>query len=175
LPLPNRIVAAAATTLLCVVAVQAKDLPAPQNPLLLRSFDQLTATRERPLFSPTRRPPPPPVLVDQGRPAPPPDPPNLALLGIVKDLSGGSAIIRSKSSDKVLRVRVGDKVDSWKVGQVEERKLVLSLDGRSTVFTLFNGGQPTDDSAVVAHRPPPILEVNAAGILTAHRVRKAHR
>jgi hypothetical protein len=181
-----QISAVVAGTILCAALAHAEDLPTPsgtqppnavQNPLMLQPFDRLVATRERPLFAPTRRPPPvPPEVASHSDPPPPPlDPPSLSLFGIVKDMDGATAIIRPKSSDKVLRVRVGDKVGGWTVAQVEERKLVLLLDDRSTTFMLFSGGQSTDDRPVVAHRTAPIVEVNEAGILTAHRVKKSHR
>src|SRR5260370_6901414 len=44
------------------------------SPLAAQPLDRLSATRERPLFSPTRRPPPPPPPV-VAAPAPPPPPP----------------------------------------------------------------------------------------------------
>src|SRR6201987_3803293 len=46
-----------------------------KNPLAVHSFSELNATRDRPLFSPTRRPPPPPASADaEGPPTPPPPP-----------------------------------------------------------------------------------------------------
>ena len=115
------------------------------NPLQAQSLDRLTATRDRPLFSPSRRPvPPPPPPVE---PAPvvaaPPPPPSVTLFGIVIDGEGARAIIRSGTA-KVERVQIGDEIGGWKVSQIEGRKLVLSLDDRFATVTLFNdedGGQ----------------------------------
>jgi hypothetical protein len=36
-------------------------------------------------------------------------------------------------------VRIGDDIGGWKVTQIEERQLVLSLDDRSATYTLFSG------------------------------------
>jgi general secretion pathway protein N len=111
------------------------------SPLAAQKLERLSATRERPLFSPTRRPPPPPPTVDQGPslPPPPPPPPNVALLGIVMDGEQARAVIRASPAEKMTRVTIGDDVGGWKVAQIEGRKLVLlSLDGRQATFVMFS-------------------------------------
>jgi len=120
------------------------------NPLAAQPLDRLSATRDRPLFSPTRRPTPPP-------PPPPPEqpavavvaqPPNLTLVGIVVDDEGARAIIRS-SATTADRVQIGDDIAGWKVAQIDGRKMVLALDGRFATFTLFsneNSEQPPRDT-----------------------------
>src|SRR5215470_6294154 len=109
------------------------------NPLEAQPLDRLSATRDRPLFSPTRRPtpPPPPPPPEQPPVAVVPQPPNLTLSGIVMDDEGARAIIRS-SATKADRVQIGDDIGGWKVVQIEGRRLVLSLDGRFATFTLFS-------------------------------------
>src|SRR5215467_856864 len=69
------------------------------NPLEAQPLDRLSATRDRPLFSPTRRPtpPPPPPPPEQPPVAVVPQPPNLTLSGIVVDDEGARAIIRSSA------------------------------------------------------------------------------
>ena len=42
------------------------------------------------------------------------------------------------AAEKTRRVRIGDDIAGWKVTQIEERQLVLSLDDRSATFTLFS-------------------------------------
>jgi general secretion pathway protein N len=120
------------------------------SPLAIQSLDRLSATRDRPLFSPTRRPPapPPPIVVAPAPPPPPPPPPpNVALYGVVMDGEEARAVIRSGPTEKVVRVRIGDNVGGWRVAQIEGRKLVLALDGRLATFTMFVGnkakGAPT--------------------------------
>jgi hypothetical protein len=109
------------------------------NPLEALPLDRLSATRDRPLFSPTRRPtpPPPPPPPEQPPVAVIPQPPNLTLVGIVLDDEGARALIRS-SATKADRVQIGDDIGGWKVAQIEGRRLVLSLDGRFATFTLFS-------------------------------------
>lgn len=144
------------------------------NPLAIHPLDEFTATRDRPLFTRGRRPPAalhaPPVTA--APPAPPPPPPKLALFGILVQDGEASAIVRGAPSEKVIHVRVGDDIDGWKVSKIAERQIVLSQDDRSVTFTMFDGsheGTPTD-----VNHLPPVLEVNAAGVLRAHRVTRIH-
>jgi general secretion pathway protein N len=127
------------------------------NPIELQSFDELSSTRERPLFAPTRRPPPKPVAPVVSRvepPAPPPPPPSLVVLGIVSEDGEGRAAVRAgdkgDKGGKVVRVRAGDDLDGWKVGRVEPRKLVLTQGDRSVDFNLFS---KTNGEAGAAGRP----------------------
>ena len=111
------------------------------NPLAAQSMEGLSATVDRPLFSPSRRAPAPPPVPAAQAPAPPPPPappPNVVLVGIVMDGESARAVIRAGADKKILRARIGDDVGGWKVSQIEGRKLVLSLDDRLATFTLFN-------------------------------------
>src|SRR5260370_15835321 len=111
------------------------------SPLAAQPLDRLSATRERPLFSPTRRPPPPPPLVAIAPepPPPPPPPPDVALFGIVMDGDEARAVVRAGPAAKIMNVRVGDDIGGWKVAQIEGRQLVLSLDDRIATFMMFTG------------------------------------
>lgn len=142
------------------------------NPLAAHSLDELTATRDRPLFTRGRRPP----AVAHAAPAvaapPPAPPPQLALFGIVVEAGEASAVVRGAPSEKVMHVRVGDQVDGWEVSQIAERQIVLSQDDRSVTFTMFDANHaatPTD-----VNHMAPVVEVNAAGVLRAHRVTRIH-
>ena len=111
------------------------------NPLATQSMEGLSATVDRPLFSPSRRapaPPPAPIAQAPEPPAPPPPLPNVVLVGIVMDGESARAIIRAGAEKKIMRARIGDDVGGWKVSQIEGRKLVLSLEDRLATFTLFN-------------------------------------
>jgi len=127
------------------------------NPLEAQPLDRLLATRERPLFSPTRRPtpPPPPPPPEAAPVAVVPQPPNVQLFGIVVDDEGARAIVRS-GTEKVDRVQIGDDIGGWKVSQIEGRRLVLSLDGRFATFTLFS----TDS----AQQPPRESDTQAGSV-----------
>jgi hypothetical protein len=121
------------------------------SPLAAQPLDRLSATRERPLFSPTRRPPPPPplVVIAPEPPPPPPPPPDVALFGIVMDGDEAQAVVRAGPAAKITHVRVGDDIGGWKVAQIDGRRLILSLDDRIATFLMFAGksvnGAPRSD------------------------------
>jgi len=123
--------------------------------LQAQSLDRLSATRDRPLFSPSRRPvpPPPPPVARVPEAVPPPPPPSVTVFGIVIDGEGARAIVRSGMGTKFERVQIGDDIGGWKVAQIEARRLVLSLDDRLATFTLFSderGKRSPDESSSVA-------------------------
>jgi general secretion pathway protein N len=121
------------------------------NPLAAQPLDQLSATLDRPLFSPSRRPPappPPPPVQVAAPPVPPPSPPSLLLLGVVMDGEGARAIVRAGTEKKLLRAQIGDDIEGWKVSQIEGRKVVLSsLDGRFATFRLFSDDRAKQEPA----------------------------
>lgn len=132
------------------------------NPVAEIPLDRLSATRERPLFSPSRRPPfrrePAPMAHVEPPPPPPPiTPPSVALYGIVVGLQGPRAFIATGPSERIVRVRPGDDVDGWKVTAISERRLVLSRAELSATFTLFspeNAGRTARPGSV---QPIPTL------------------
>jgi len=114
------------------------DPAAAVSPLAARPLDRFSVTRDRPLFSPTRRPPAPPPVAGAAAPRPPAPPPQVVLLGVVVDGEDAHAVVRTGPAAKILRLRIGDEVGGWKVGQIEARKLVLLLDGRTATFAMFS-------------------------------------
>lgn len=150
---------------LCALVARAAEVPASgevivNNPVELQPLQQLSATKDKPLFSPARRPPAKLVapVARQEPPPPPPPPPSVVVLGIVSENGDGHAAIRVASrGDKVVRVRTGDDVSGWKVERIEPRRLVLKQGVRSVDFALFTG----------AAKPPkpaerPIRQIKAA-------------
>jgi hypothetical protein len=125
------------------------------SPLAVHSLDRLSATRERPLFSPSRRAPAPPAPPPPRPPPPPPEPPNLTLVGIVMDAEEARAIVQSGSKNEVRRVRVGDDIGGWKVAQIENRRLVLKLDSRQATFSMFSGQRKPAPRAAPKAAPQP--------------------
>jgi hypothetical protein len=137
--------------------VQTVNPAAVANPLAAPSLNRLSATRERPLFTPNRRaatPPPPVVSTAPVESAA--SPPQIALLGVIIAVEGPRAVINDMASHKIVRVRIGDEIDGWKVSQIDERLLVLWRDGRSTSFKLFNGARvkPPGQSLNAANKQP---------------------
>jgi general secretion pathway protein N len=90
--------------------------PLSGNPLWVIPLEDLSNTRERPLFSPSRRPPPPPVVEKPYVPPPPrveakpppPEPLMLSLLGTIAGDSSGVALFMENSTQDVVRLRTGE-------------------------------------------------------------------
>jgi hypothetical protein len=115
------------------------------NPIAEVPRDRLSATRDRPLFSPSRRPTvppqPPPPAGPRIEHAPPPSPvpsPSVALFGIVVGPLGPRAFIGTGPTDPIVGVRPGDDVNGWMVTAITQRSLVLSRADLSATFTLFS-------------------------------------
>jgi hypothetical protein len=112
------------------------------NPVAGQPLGQLSATLDRPLFSPSRRgaPAPAPVAQLPVMPPSPSQPPNVVLYGVVMDGESARAVVRVGPDKRLLRAQMGDDIDGWKVAQIDGRKVVLaSEDGRFATYRLFNG------------------------------------
>ncbi len=110
-----------------------------RNPLDAVRLEDLTATRERPLFLPTRRSPTPARVEAPPAPAPPPvdkkavesAPPPFDLIGAVVGEGTALALLRNRASNKIVRLRLGDEAGGWRVSAVGLRSVLLELDGRT--------------------------------------------
>ncbi len=130
-------------------AAEAEPPPAPPpreqrrpsgNPLWAVPMRALSATRDRPLFSPSRRPPAPavaaaPVVVEAPAPRPAaPERPMLTLVGTIIGEGDKIAIFFNPSSNTVIRLRLGQSEGGWVLRSVGSRETVLEKDHQS--FTL---------------------------------------
>jgi general secretion pathway protein N len=121
--------------------------PAPTrsgNPLWAVPLSALTVTRERPLFSISRRPPPPPVVarpVVQVKPAPAPPPPRqpeqprLSLVGTVAG-DEGIAIFVDQTNQTIVRLRTGEGHAGWVLRTVGGREVTLQSDRDTAILAL---------------------------------------
>jgi hypothetical protein len=154
------------------VAPPPRHAAALDNPLAARPLDEFSATRDRPLFTRSRRPPAARIAPVAAAPPPPPPPPKLALVGILVEAGAASAVVRGAPSEKAIHVHVGEEIDGWKVTRIAERQIELSQGERSVTFTMFDGSH--EGTPVDFNHMPPVVEVNAAGVLRAHRVTRIH-
>jgi hypothetical protein len=130
--------------------------PAPAgNPLWALPLEQLSMTRERPIFSPSRRPPPPTppiyvatVAVRQIKP-PEPERPAVSLLGTIIGTDDQIGVFLD-STQNVVRLRVGEVHRGW--------VLRLPAVGGPTVPRPVPGGLP----AVSTGSTPIISRDNSA-------------
>jgi hypothetical protein len=103
------------------------------NPLWAIPLESLTATRERPIFSPSRRPPlvnatPTPIVVQ-------PDRLTLTLVGAIAG-ENGIAIFRDDSNKSIVRLRIGQSHSGWSLVRVTQRDATLRKNGEIATVAL---------------------------------------
>lgn len=88
------------------------------------TFDKLAATRQRPLFSPTRRPPP------EEKQAPATDvqrqPPDLVLNAIILGPGVRTALLKRGRDAKALPASTGTDIDGWLVTEIAPSHVILA-------------------------------------------------
>ena len=122
------------------------------NPLWAIPLSALTATRERPLFLPSRRAPAPavantPVAVAPAPAAPPtaePEQPPLILVGAIASETEGYAVFLDQATNSVIRLKTGQDHSGWVLRSVKGREAVLQKDRQTTTLVLpVPGGAPS--------------------------------
>jgi general secretion pathway protein N len=146
------------------------------NPLWAVPLSVLTATRERPLFSPSRRPPTPavrsaPVVQALAAPPPPspPERPNLVLIGTVSSalvpISAGSfAVFVDQATRAGVRLRAGEGHLGWTLQTVVNRAATLQKGRQTETLTLPVPNLPVEtapsgraaDCSLTVGCPPPV-------------------
>jgi len=118
------------------------------NPLWAVPLSSLSATRERPLFTPSRRAPAPAVAgpVAAAPPPPPPPPseperPQLTLVGAIVGGNEGIAVFVDQTTNSVIRLRTGQDHLGWVLRSVKGREATLEKDRRSATLELPVPGQ----------------------------------
>ena len=136
----------------------AEERPPTGNPLWAIPLRELSATRERPIFSPSRRPPPPAVAAAP-RVATPrvavkpaePERPQLSLVGTIAGAGEGFGIFVDQTTKNVVRLRTVDGHRGWILRSVRGREATLEKDRETVVLALPAPGQ---EQPAVAARPP---------------------
>jgi general secretion pathway protein N len=103
-------------------------------------LEELTATRDRPLFTPDRRPlpparPPPAVAAppQRGKPRP-----NFALKGIIAEGSATFVLLEDVDSSESVVVRSGQKIGAWRVMVETDRSVALVGEGEEIRLQMFD-------------------------------------
>jgi hypothetical protein len=129
------------------------------NPLWAMPLAQFSVTRERPIFSPSRRPPPAavaPVVAPKIAAVPKPrepERPQLTLVGTIAGDEDGFGIFLDQSTKAVLRLKVGEDFQGWKLRSVQGRETALEKDRQIVTLVLPQPGlgQVTGETSA----PPP--------------------
>ena len=112
------------------------------NPLWTVPLNALSATRDRPLFSASRRPPVvalPIVAPPQKHevlPPPPPERPSLRLIGTIVGRKASLAMLQGSDADAVLRLRVGEENNGWLIRGIGLRSIVVEKGPKSVQLDL---------------------------------------
>lgn len=141
--------------------------PLSANPLWAMPVKQFSVTRERPIFLPSRRPPTPPSTVTVAKVIAPPKPkepeqPQLSLVGTIASDEDKFGIFIDQATKAVLRLRVGEDFQGWKLQSVNGREVAFQKNQQSFVVALPQPGlsQPSiavrEEAAVDTRLVPPI-------------------
>ena len=116
------------------------------NPLSGVPVSTLTATRDRPLFSASRRPSPkrdgaapaPPAADAEVKAAPPvaAERPAFALTGTIIGDAMRMAIVSRDHPSRATAVREGERAEGWTLQSVGPRAAVFEIDGRAVTLNL---------------------------------------
>lgn len=117
------------------------------NPLWAVPLQSLSVTRERPIFSPSRRPPPPAIVaapyvspvIQPPRP-PEPDHPLLTLVGTVAGETEGFGIFIDDATRNVVRLRTGEGHTGWILQSVRGREVTFGKDRITATLSLPASG-----------------------------------
>ena len=140
---------------------QAKASAAPSgNAVLSVPLSKLTMTRDRPIFSASRRPPPPPAAPVVARPVEPPKPvekeqqPPLILVGTVAGEDSGIAVFVEQATENVVRLRINESYKGWTLRSIQGREVTLLNDPKSSVLALAPPGGTTEPASAQAALEP---------------------
>jgi hypothetical protein len=135
------------------------------NPLWEIPLESLSSTRDRPVFSPSRRPPPRAVAsAPPPKQAPsPPKParterPQLSLVGTIMGVEESFGIFVEQTTRAALRLKLGEDYQGWKLQAVQGREVTLEHDQQTATLTMPQPGTAAQNQpkveTVVAPRPP---------------------
>ena len=136
------------------------------NPLWAISIESLTATRDRPIFSASRRPAlPPAVFVAAAAPPPPPvvaplsDRPPLVLLGTIIGGALRVGIFHEEATTKTLRLAVGESREGWLLRSVSANDANFEAADRVATLVLRPSFQSAMKDDRTSELTVPILPV----------------
>lgn len=127
------------------------------NPLWAIPLGSLAKTRDRPLFTPSRRPPAPAVVAVPpvvqpkvvARPAEP-EHPNLTLIGTVVGENEGIGVFLDRATNNFVRIKTGEGHAGWILRSVKAREVTLEKGQRSETLRL----PARQDAGARAPAPP---------------------
>jgi len=149
-------------TLLGAIAAAAEP-PAPAgNPVWKVPLSELSSTRERPIFSASRRPPTTPTYVAPvtvRAPLKPPEAerPAVSLVGTVIGTDVRIGVFLETATKNVVRLRAGEDHQGWVLRLITAREVTLVKDSGQAVLKLPAPGEDSDGLPRVATGTIPIV------------------
>jgi general secretion pathway protein N len=138
----------------------ARQPPPRGNPLWGIPISALDATRERPIFSASRRPPMPPIVAERVAAAPPPpkppepEQPHLTLVGTVIGKPINLAVVLDRATKTLVRIHVGEAVSGWILRSVDSRTMTVEKNSQTATLALPAPGS-------VPANPLPVSEASS--------------
>lgn len=143
------------------------------NPLWTIPLSSLTATRDRPLFSASRRPaslavqtPPPPPPAPHPAPATPASP-TLELVGTIVGPATSLAMVKDPATHAVTRLREGEEASGWRLKTVTLRSIIVEKGEQSAVLALPERLETSGQQAAQNH--PPLKDKKEPGSSPVYR------
>ncbi|HTV33383.1 MAG TPA: hypothetical protein VME69_09845 [Methylocella sp.] len=133
------------------------------NPLWAIPLSALSSTRDRPLFSASRRPPQPPPQPEVVAVVPPPPPPAepekppFTLVGTAVSQPRQVALVLDQASKALLRLHVGESAKGWVLRSVELRDMTMEKDSQSVTLAMPEPGATA--GAMAGNQPPAVRDV----------------
>ena len=124
-------------------------------------LSKLSVTRDRPIFSPSRRPPPTPLRPTVAKPAEPTEPerPPLTLVGTVAGENKGIAVFVEQTTDKIIRLQMNESHQGWILRSVSGREVTLQNGRKSSTLALAPPGASRESAraqvSLESNRRPP--------------------
>jgi len=130
--------------------------PPKGNPLWAIPMSKLSATHDRPLFSPSRRPPPATISAAPEPPPPAvkpavPESPAFKLVGTIIGEDNRIGIFVSETSKTTIRIREGEGDSGWTLRSIDPHSAVFEGYGRM-VTLVFPEAEQSGDPAGAAPR-----------------------
>jgi hypothetical protein len=149
-------------TLLGGIAAAAEPPALAGNPLWKLPVTELSSTRERPIFSASRRPPTTPTYVTPVTVRPPVKPPEMgppavSLVGTVIGSNVHIGVFLETATKNVVRLRVGEDHQDWVLRLITAREVTLVKDSGQAVLRLPAPGEDSDGLPRVATATIPIV------------------
>jgi hypothetical protein len=108
------------------------------NPLWAIPLSSLSPTRERPIFSPSRRAPPTAQSSVKSAPLSLSTRPPLALVGAIAGETDGIAIFLDQTTKGTIRLKTGESHLGWTLRLVKGREAILQKELKTAIFTIPN-------------------------------------